>query len=147
MYPWIPPKIHQQFIVCKHLLWPVILGFDFSYDYLIRIDWYSTNQLHLYQGPKSIKVSDLSPFPLHFNQISTLPSLHILVKTISQVTMPLKMLAISLAPATFNNIPQPDCYYNFIEMSAPYKSQQNIFVVPALKSFAQNYQYTSCVQL
>ena len=38
-------------------------------------------------------------------------------------------------PATFNSIPKPDCYYNFIEMSVLYKSQQNIFVVPILQIF------------
>ena len=56
---------------------------------------------------------------------------HILVKTISQVTIPLRMLAI--APTTFNSTPKPNCYYNFTEM--PHKPQQNLFVVPVLKIF------------
>ena len=48
-------------------------GLDFSHNYLIGIDWFSTNQLHLHQGPQFIVVSDPAPFPLHVNQISTLP--------------------------------------------------------------------------
>ena len=41
-----PKKFQQQFIVCKHLLHPVILGLHFLHNYLIGIDWFSTNQLH-----------------------------------------------------------------------------------------------------
>ena len=74
----------QQFIVCEHLICPIILGLDFSHNYLIGIDWFSTNQLHLHKEPQFIVVSELTPFPLHANQISTLPTPHILVKTISQ---------------------------------------------------------------
>ena len=48
-----PMKFHQKFIVCGHLLWPLILGLDFSHSYLIGIDWFSSNQLHLHQRPKS----------------------------------------------------------------------------------------------
>ena len=33
-------KFQQQFIVCKHLLQPFILGLDFSHNYLIGIDWF-----------------------------------------------------------------------------------------------------------
>ena len=46
-----PPgkQFQQQFIVCKHLLSPVILGLDFSHNYLIGIDWFSTKQFHLHQ--------------------------------------------------------------------------------------------------
>ena len=72
-----PKKFQQQFIICKHLLQTVILGLDFSYNYLIEIDWFSANQVHLQQGAKSIIISDPGPFPLHVNQISTLPPLHI----------------------------------------------------------------------
>ena len=93
-------KLQQQFIVYKHLLWPVILGLDFFHTYLIGIDWSSANQLHLHQGPKSIIILDPTPFPLHVNQISTLPPLHILVKTASQDTIPLRALAIVLPHLT-----------------------------------------------
>ena len=72
-------------------------------------------------------------FPLHVDQISTLPAPHILVKTISQVTIPPRTLTI--VPTTFNNIPKPNCYNNFTEM--PYKPQQNLFVVPVLKIFSE----------
>ena len=125
-------KFHQQFIVCEHLLWPVILGLNFSHDYLIGIDWFTTTQLHLQQGPQSIIVLDPAPYPLHVNQISTLSPTHILVKTISQVTIPSRMLVI--VPTTFNSAPKPDCYYNFTGMSQ--KSWQNLFVVPVLKIFS-----------
>ena len=54
-------------------------------------------------------------------------------KTISQVTIPPRMLKV--VPATFNSIPKPDCFYNFIEMSVLHKSQQNLFDVPVLKIF------------
>ena len=47
---------------------------------------------------------------------------------------------LAIVPATFNSIPKPDCYYNFIEMSVPYKSQQNLFVVPVLKIFGTKLQ-------
>ena len=128
-----------------HSIWTPLtchFGPDLSHNFLFGIDWFSTNQLHLHQGPQSIVVSDPALFPLHVNQISTLPPPHILVKTISQVTIPSRTLAID--PTTFNSKPKPDCYYNFTEM--PHKSQQNLFVVPVLKFLAQNYQYTFCVQ-
>ena len=67
-----PKKFQQQFIICEHLLRSIILGLDFSHNFKIGIDWFSTNQLNLHQGPQSI-VSDHTPFPLHSNQISTLP--------------------------------------------------------------------------
>ena len=68
-----PKKFHQQFIICEHLLRPIILGLDFSHNYQIGIDWFSAHQLHLHQGPQSIVVSDHASFPLQINQISTLP--------------------------------------------------------------------------
>ena len=76
-------SIQQQYIICVHLLWPVILGLDISHNYLIGIDWSSSNQLHLHQGLKSIVISDPIWFPLHVNQISTLTPPHILLKTVS----------------------------------------------------------------
>ena len=60
-----PKHFQQQCIIYKHIIWPVILGLDFSYNYLIGIDWFFANQLHLHQGPRSIIISDPSPFPLH----------------------------------------------------------------------------------
>ena len=44
----IPKRFQQQFIVCEHLFGPIMLGLDFSHNYLIGIDWFSTNQLHLH---------------------------------------------------------------------------------------------------
>ena len=124
-------KFQWQFIVCKHLLHPIILGLDFSYNYLIGIDWFSTNQLHLHQGPQSIVVSDPAPFSLHVNQTSTMFPPHILVKTVSQVAIPSRTLAI--VPTIFNSTPKPNYYYNFTEMT--HKSLQNLFVVPVLTIF------------
>ena len=40
----------QQFIICEHLLRPILLGLDFSPNYQIGIDWFSPHQLHLHQG-------------------------------------------------------------------------------------------------
>ena len=118
------PKIfQQQFIVCKHLLYPIILGLDLSYNYLIVTDWFSTNQFHLHQGPQSIVVLDLHHFLLHINQISTLSTPHILVKTISKVTILSGTLEI--VPTALNSMPKPNFYYNFTEMSQ--KSKQNLF--------------------
>ena len=79
----------------------------------------------------SIVVLGPAPFPLHVNQISTMPPLHILVRTVLLVAIPSRMLAI--VPATFNSTPKPNCYYYFTEMS--YESQQNLFVVHVLKIF------------
>ena len=45
-----PKKFQQQFIACENFLQPIILGLDFSHNYLIGIDWFSTNELHLQQG-------------------------------------------------------------------------------------------------
>ena len=88
----------------------------------------------------------MPPFPLHVNQISILPPPHILLKTVSQVTIPPRMLAI--VPATFHSIPKPDSYYNFIEMSVHYKSQQNLFVVPVPKILVHTITSTpTCLQL
>ena len=69
----VPKKFQQQFIVYEHLFRPIIPGLDFSHYYLLGIDWFSTHQLHLHQGPQSTVVLDPIPFPLHINQISTLP--------------------------------------------------------------------------
>ena len=126
-------KFQQKCIVWEHLLQPVILGLDFSHNNLIGIDCFSANQLPLHPGPKSIIISDPAPFPLHFIQISMLPPPHILVKTISQITIPPRMLAI--VHATINSIHKPGCYYNFIDMSIPCRSQQNLFVVLVLNIF------------
>ena len=49
-----PMKFQQQFILCKHLFQPVILGLDLSCYSLIRTNWFSANQLHLHQGPRSM---------------------------------------------------------------------------------------------
>ena len=75
-----PQKFQQQLIVCKHLLRSIVLGLD---NYLTGIDWFSTKQLHLCQGPQSIVVLDPTPFSLHINQVSTLPPPHLLVTTIT----------------------------------------------------------------
>ena len=93
-----PRKFLQQFIVFQLLLQPITLGLDFSHNYQIGIVWFSTKQLHLHQGPQFIIISDPTSFPLHINQISTLPPPHLLVKTISQVTVPSRTLA--TVPAT-----------------------------------------------
>ena len=116
-----PKKFHQQFNVCENLLWPVILGLDFSHTYLTGIDWFSSNQLHLHQGPKSIVTSDPAPFPLHVNQISTLPPPHIVIKTVSEATTSLRTIAI--IPTAFNGIPKPTCYYSLIESIVQHESQ------------------------
>ena len=108
-----PQKFHQQFIVCENLFGPVILGLDFSHNYLIGIHLLSPNQLHLQQGPRSIVTSDPAPFPLHVNQIFTLSLPNILIKAVSQITIPPRMIAI--IPTTFNGIPKPRCHYGLIE--------------------------------
>ena len=106
-----PKKFQQQLIVCEHLLRLIILGLDFSHNYLIGIDWFSTIQLHINQGLQSVVVPDPTLFPLHINHMSTLPKPHILVKTkISQVTIPTRTLAID--PTTFTSIPKNYCYYS-----------------------------------
>ena len=127
----LPKKFQQQLIVYEHLFWPIILGLDVSYNYLIGIDWFSTWQLHLHLGPQSIEVSDLAPFPLCNNQIPTLPQLHLLVKTISQVTVISRTLAI--VPTFFTSTPKPHCYYNLPDTSSVL--EQNLFVIPLLKIF------------
>ena len=99
----------------------------------VHSNWYSTSQLHLYQGSKVIVISDSVPFPPHGNQVSTLPTLHMLVKVISQVKTQASTLAI--VPTIFNNTPKPNCYYSFTEMF--YKPQQNLFVVPVLNIFGE----------
>ena len=107
------------------------MNYIFPHNYLIGIDCFFTRQLHLLQESKSIVVSDPAPFPLHINQISTLPLPHLLVKTISQVTIPSRWLAI--VPDTFNSILKLNCVYNFT--ATPFTSEQNIFVVSLLKIF------------
>ena len=67
-----PKKFQQQFIVCKHLLWPV-----FSHYYVIGIIGFPLINCTFTKDPKSIIISDPAPFPLHVNQISTSPPLHI----------------------------------------------------------------------
>ena len=127
-------KFHQQFIVCENLLQPVILGLDFSHNYLIGIDWLSANQLHLHQGSKSTVTLDPAPFPLHVNQIFTLPVPHILIKTVSQVTIPLRTIIANI-PTTFNGIPQTSCHYSLIELLVQHELQQHLLAVTVLKLF------------
>ena len=38
-----PKKSQEQFIICQNLLWPIILGLDFSHNYLIGIEGFSSN--------------------------------------------------------------------------------------------------------
>ena len=42
-----PKKFQQWFIICEHLLRPIVLSLDFSHNYQIGIDWFSTHQLHV----------------------------------------------------------------------------------------------------
>ena len=128
-------KFHQQFIVCKNLMWPVILGLDFSHNYLIGITWFSSNQLQLHQGLKSIVRLDPAPSPLHVNWISTLPLPHLLVMMVSQVTIPPRTIAV--IPTTFSGIPKPNHHYIMIESSVQDKLQQHFLVVPVLKMFGE----------
>ena len=108
-----PKKFQQQFLIYKNIPQPVILGLDFYHNYLNGIDWLSSNQLHLNQGPKVIVISGPTPFPLHINQISMLLPPHIFIKTVLQATMPPRTIAI--VPTTFNGTPKPDCQYIFME--------------------------------
>ena len=95
------------------------------------INWFSTKQLHLHQVPQSIVVPDPTPFPLHINQISTLPPPHLLVKTRTQVTVPSRTLAI--VPATLTGIPKPNHYYSLT--STQPSLEQNLILIPLLKIF------------
>ena len=108
------------------------LRIRFCHNYLIGIKWFSTKQLHLYQGPWSTVVSDPTPFTFHIKQISTLPEPHRLVKTISQVTVPTRTLAI--IPTSLTSAPKPNCYYNLTGTQS--SSEQNLFLVPLLKIFS-----------
>ena len=40
---------------------------------------------------------------------------------------------LAIVAINFNSTPQPNCYYNFTELS--HESQLNLFVVPVLKIF------------
>ena len=135
-----PKKFQQQFIVCKHLLWPVILGLDFSHNYLIGIDWFSSNQLHLHQGLKSIVISDPAPFPLHVNQISTLPPPHILIKTVAQV--PILPGTLAIVPVTFNNIPKPDSHYSFMKHQSHTSHSKISLLCHYLKIISRQWSHT-----
>ena len=90
------------------------------------IKWFSSNQLYLHQGPKSIVPSDpiipacKSPFHCH-----------ILVKTVSQVTIPPRMIAIT--PTAFNGIPKLRCYCSLIDSLILHELQLHLLVVPVLK--------------
>ena len=123
-----PKKFHQQFIICENLLQPVILCFDFSHNYLTGIDWFSSNQLHLHLGPKSIVILDPATFPLHVIQVSTLLLPCILIKTVSQVTIP---------PRTITIIPKPNGHHSKIEPLVLHESQQQLLVVQVIKIFGE----------
>ena len=131
MYSGIP----QEIPVTVHSLWTPTLTYNFRtrfpHNYLIGISWISTKQFHLHQGPWSIVVSDPTPFTLHINYISSLPPSHLLVKTISQVKVPSRTLAI--VPTTFTSTPKSNYYYNLTGSQS--RSEQNLFVVPLLKIF------------
>ena len=70
---------------------------------------------------------------------------HILIKTVSQVTIPPR--TITIVSTTFIVIPKPDCHCSFMELLVLYESQQHFFVVPVLKILVKNYQYTYYAQL
>ena len=72
-------------------------------------------------------------FPLHIKQISTLPPLHMLVKTGSQVTIPSRTLAI--VPATFDSIPKPNFYYNLIRNVSPIQVTAKYLCCACSKNF------------
>ena len=72
------------------------------------------------------------PFPFHSNQISTLPPQHIFVKTIFQVTIPTRTLAI--IPTTLTSYPKNNCNYNLTGTQPTLG--QNLFIVPLLKIFS-----------
>ena len=63
--------------------------------------------------------------------MSTLPPPHILVNTVSQVTIPSRMIAIILT--TFSGIPKPNCYYSLIQSLIQHELLQHLLVVPVLK--------------
>ena len=78
-------------------------------------------------------MSDHAPFPLCKNQISNLPPPHILVKTISQVTILARTLA--TVPTTFINPHKMECYYNLTGTQATADYNQNILLYPSSKIF------------
>ena len=123
----IPPTIHCLWKFTSTCL-------DFLHNYLKGIDWFTSNQLHLHQRPKSIVTSEPAPFPFHVNQISTLPLPHILVKTVSQVTIPPRTIAI--IPTTFNGIPKPNSHYSLVESLIQHELQQHL-LVPVVKRFGE----------
>ena len=129
--PEFPKKFQQQFLICEHMLRPIILGLDFSHNYPIGIDWFSTHQLHLHHGPQSIVVYDCTHFLLCINKISTLPPPHILIKTISQVTIQARTLAV--VPTTFTSPPKRNCYCDLSGTQSI--TDQDLFIVPLLKIF------------
>ena len=43
-----------KFIVCKHLLCPIILGFDFAQDFRVGMDLNNQGQLYLNQDHKTL---------------------------------------------------------------------------------------------
>ena len=77
-------------------------------------------------------VSDHTPFPLHINQISTLPLPQMLIKIISQVTIPARTLAV--VPTTFTSPPKTNCYYDLIGTWSI--TSQDLFILPLLKIFS-----------
>ena len=72
---------------------------------------------------------------MHVKHVSTLPLPHILIKTVSQVTIPPRIIA--TIPTAFNGIPKPNCHYSLIKFLIQHELQQHILVVPVLKIFGE----------
>ena len=68
---------------------------------------------------------------MHVNQISILPLQHLLVKTVSQVTLPLTSIA--TIPSTLSGIPKPNWYYNMTESLTQHVLEQHLFIMAILK--------------
>ena len=73
--------------------------------------------------------------PVLVNQIPTLLPQHILIKTVSQVAIPLKTLAI--ISTTFQVIHVLNCPYSFSDPSLVHKLQETVFIMPVLKVFGE----------
>ena len=77
---------------------------------------------------------ELHTFPICINQISTLPPPHILIRTILQVTIPARTLAV--VPINFTTPPKVNCYKDLSGTHSITDTDQDLFIVPLLEIFS-----------
>ena len=101
-----PKDFAHTFIVCKELTSSVILGLDFSSQYLIDTDWTNDRRMYLHQGKHKLIKGTVTSAPAN--------EACLVLKT--QVTLP---------PRTIGIVPVKATEPKFVQFNQYYQSEPN----------------------